>query len=271
MKYNLFFSKRKNTEEKNFDEITIFLNNNIREFIRGKRFKRINIEIDPSNQDLLYLVFFDFYEELKQYTKNGIYLKFMTNPDLKILTKVKEKGIPFFLNTPVTNWESLSLYLNTLGVSDIYVGEDLGFDIQNVKTVAAAKNVQVRFYPYIYHFDMGIKTFFIRPEDVPYYEDYIDVLDFTNLPVDEQYIYYEIYKDKKWYGNLKEIFPALNIDLDSRCVVSLFGKKRVSCQRKCLKGQKCDLCNTIANLSETLKENNIIIKYKEEEEEKENG
>lgn len=270
MKYNLAFDK-KNMEIENLDEVTIFLNSNIREFVRGRRFKRINLEVAAMNQDLLYIIY-DYYEELKEHTENGVYLKFMISPNLEMLTKVKEKKIPFFLNAPVTNWESLSLYLNTLGVSDIYVGEDLGFDIQNVKTVAAIRNVQVRFYPYISHFDMGIKTFFVRPEDISYYEDYIDVLDFTNLPINKQSIYYEIYKDKKWYGNLKEIFPALNIDLDSRCVVPLFGKKRVSCQRKCLKGQKCNLCNTIVNLSETLKENNIIIKYKEEEEEeKENG
>lgn len=269
MKYNLTFNKENYKEE--IDEYNILLNKNILKIVPGIKFKRLNLEVTAINQDLLDIVF-DYYEELKSRTENGIYLKFMISPNLETITKIKEKKIPFFLNTPVTNWESLNLYLDTLGVSDVYIGEDLGFDIQSVKAIAAARNVQVRFYPYVSCFDMGIKTFFIRPEDISYYEDYIDVLDFTNLPISKQNIYYEIYKDKKWYGNLKEIFPALNIDLDSRYIVPLFGKKRVYCQRKCLKGQKCNLCDTIADLSKVLKENNIIVKYnKEEEEEKENG
>lgn len=180
----------------------------------------------------------------------------------RTIENIVECNFPFFFGDRVSTWDKF-LGLIELGVTDIYIVEDLCFELDKVAEIAHAADVQLRTYANVVQSSWKdgeyLKKFFMRPEDVEIYEPYIDVLEFFGksgqIPT-----YYKIYKeDKQWFGPLKEIIIGFNMDLDSRYIIPRFAERRVSCGRKCLKGGKCRMCERIKELSHTLEENKIIV------------
>ena len=109
---------------------------------------------------------------------------------------------------------------------------------------------------------IDIKKFWIRPEDVEVYGQYIDTIEFFGTP-QQVGVLLKVYKeDKKWFGQLKEIIFGLKSDLDSRYIVPRFAEQRVSCKKECLKGGKCRICERVVDLSHSLKDANLIITQK---------
>lgn len=179
--------------------------------------------------------------------------------------QLKEHKINFFFTTNVDTWD-IFYGLADIGVSDIYITNDLGFELNKLGPIAHAKNISLRAFPNVcqtsWRHGDTIKSFFIRPEDVSIYAEYIDVLEFYG-PREQQEIYYKIYaKDKKWFGNLQEIIIGLSNELDSRFIMPLFGGVRTSCCKRCLKDNSCSICDLITqDLATTLKNNNQYFKY----------
>lgn len=167
-----------------------------------------------------------------------------------------------YFNIYIRDWDTLYEYLDRK-VSDIFITEQLGFEVDRVAEIAHAKNIQVRAFPNVaqvqYNQLSDIHKFWIRPEDVELYEDYIDVLEFFGEK-EKQPIYYDIYAvDKKWMGDLKEIIIGLKDSLDSTRLAPRFGMKRVYCGRKCLKGDSCKMCNHVMSLAKTLEKTDFRI------------
>ena len=57
----------------------------------------------------------------------------------------------------------------------------------------------------------------------------------------------------------------------STSLLPRFALKRVGCNRKCMKGDLCTMCNRLVKLSEVLNKANLRVVIDEEKEEKENG
>ena len=182
----------------------------------------------------------------------------------EVYVELQKFNIPFFSNKKVSNWDALSVMLN-LGVSDVYVTEELCFELDKVAAVVHRSGAKVRLYPNIAQANCEIdplKKFFIRPEDIEIYDDYVDVYEFflpadTELSVEE--VLYEAYKEERWFGPLNEIIIGLDSDIDSRYMSTQWGIRRVRCGKKCLKDFPCDLCNTIYQLSKTLEQGGILL------------
>jgi hypothetical protein len=60
-------------------------------------------------------------------------------------------------------------------------------------------------------------------------------------------------------GKLKEIILDFNSELDNKFLIPRFTEKRLDCGKQCFKGGKCDRCDTIEKLANTLEKNNLII------------
>lgn len=241
------------------DELTIKYNKKndaLIDFLEKFKDKRVNLTIEEKLT----------YSELKllKTISDGyptLFLRF-ENYNNDIIDDIVECGIPFFFGNRVDNWDEF-LGLIDLGVTDIYVIENLCFELDKVATIAHQEDVQLRTYPNVaqssWKFSPDIKKFWIRPEDIEAYEPYIDVCEFFGS---EQHMttLLKIYKeDKKWFGDLKEIIIGLNQSLDSRFVVPRFAEKRIRCGKECLKGGKCQLCDRVVSLSKTLKDANLMI------------
>ncbi len=179
--------------------------------------------------------------------------------------------LPCFYAPGYHNADSLDKLkaLCEIGVTDVYVGGQLGFDMPSVRAIANEHNVRVRVIPnmaQISGFGIGhmqehgnVTAFWIRPEDLYLYEDYIDIIEFIGRD-EKQSVFYEIYfVDKKWNGNLGVIIAGLG-DVSNRGIPPEFTQRRIDCGKKCLL-DKCHSCYKYKSLADLIKENKLEVTF----------
>ena len=241
------------------DEWTIKYNSKdetLLEFLKLHTDKRINLWI--TNGDFVSI---DFLQELSDKFDN-LYFKLPLNSYLEEIEN-NEVHFRYFFDEYINNWDTLIGVLQK-SVTDVYITEDLGFELDKVAATAAKYGAQVRVFPNVAQSEWretpGLKKFFIRPEDVEAYEDYVDVMEFYGDDSKVE-VYYRVYAiDKKWFGRLDELIIDLNSDIDSRFTIPRFAEKRIRCGKSCLKGGRCRRCEHIQDLSHSLEESGLIVK-----------
>jgi len=264
----------------------------IKDFLFNDEIKEFTIKYNPKADNLMDLVKF-----VETYGDRRINIEFQTIGDevevISLLEKInsqiylipyphlygkealglfKEKGIKFFLNQAPANWDEFQDMIN-IGVSDIYITNELGFSLKTIRQIADKHNFKIR--TIVNHIGNNgwfntldpIRSFFIRPEDMSLYDTLVDTFEFMSIQDDRKRYetLYKIYnKDKKWFGNLAEIIVGLEAKIDSRTLHSTFARYRLDCGKKCYKNSQCQLCNRFVNLSNALVEKNLIIKEKKD-------
>lgn len=214
--------------------------------------QRVNIRVgrQVSKNDV------ELLDEIYKMGKYNIAILFeVAYPEQIPMQMFKTLSIPFFFGTAVNNWDRLNELIE-LGVSDIYITGDLCFDLVKLAQYVP-ENIHLRCFVNLCQAEWdnsdGLKAFFIRPEDIDLYGGYIDVFEFFNS-VEEQNVLYEVYfHDKEWNGNLREIIKGLKKDMNSYYILGdQFGRTRISCQRKCIKGGSCKMCDRVIEFAESL-------------------
>lgn len=252
---------------KDVDELMILTseNHNYGEFIKKRPNQRIIIKVIEENDLLegrkLYKVFLALKQELGL-TNFAILLPQACEQE-QYIKPLKDAGINYFFFNLANSWLKLR-YLIQLGVSDVYITEALGFDLERAGEFAHKNEVKVRTYPNVAQEELplyDIYSFFIRPEDIETYEPYVDVCEFFwKAKVSEQSVYYKIYAiDKKWFGELQEIILGLKQPIDSRYIIKQFSETRRHCRQRCFSGGACRICDRVLDLAGTLKKAGIII------------
>lgn len=176
-----------------------------------------------------------------------------------------ERNIKFFFAEAPSSYDELSAFIR-VGVSDVYITGEMGFNLEKISNYCHSKGVEIRVYPNVAQssiFDAtfstdSFKNFFIRPEDVSIYDEYVDTFEFFGS-LDKQPVLYDIYNDERWYGDLNEIILSLTIPVDNMTLVPYFGLSRVKCEKRC-NFDKCHICDEILHTGELLKEKEILIK-----------
>lgn len=142
MQYCIDYYKNSRAKEK-ADEFTIKYtkkNDVLIDFLEENKQKRINLTIEENLTD----------RELKL-LKNicnvypNLVLRF-EDYDYNYIENITESGVPFFFGNKVNNWDEF-LGLIELGVTDIYIVEDLCFELDKVSKIAHEENVRIRIYP----------------------------------------------------------------------------------------------------------------------------
>jgi len=276
MKYCINFYGKQIDLLDTIDEININVSkiqdlNELKDFCELHKNQRINLCINDWQEGLNNKFFdlcFTFQENNPAY---NIAIR-LPNWDKGLCLALKEKypQAKVYFGTMINNWDTLVCYLN-YGVSDVIIAEALGFELDTVAEIAHSKEVQVRVFPNVAQSifkDMPDKLkFWIRPEDIETCETYIDVCEFYGED-DKQNLYYNIYNiDKKWSGSLGEIIIGLSNEINSMTLSPAFINKRIRCNRECMKGKKCQLCDHMVDLSKLLEQANLRISIKDEEEE----
>ena len=269
MKYCCQYSNKINVA--NFDEISIIYNNEDDQLVDFLQ-KHCNKDIILIIKDIPLFAQTFGYKLLNAIKEKFPELNFSVC--LKAISKFEEATdqlkeimgelkMPFFTGDVVTNFDQLN-YLLELGVSQIYLAEDICFDLRRVKHACDGYNVSLRAFPNVAQSSIKatppLKKFFIRPEDVQEYADIIDTLEFWG-PADRQDILLKIYKKGYWFGDLEPLILDLNLSIDSRCIVDGFARARKTCERKCMKGRRCTICEAIYSISKKLEDQNLIIKH----------
>ena len=180
---------------------------------------------------------------------------------------LNKQKLPHYYNEFITDWDSFQGFLH-LNVTDIFIGGSLAFNVKFLKLNAEKYKKSLRCFCNLcqspWEYTPSLKTFFIRPEDLDLYKNYIDTFEFYTNTASGTALntWYEIYtKDKKWAGKLNEIIVGYEGEEDNKFIVSRFGEKRLNCNKKCMQGIEptCHICDRIIDLSKTLKERDIIV------------
>lgn len=201
-------------------------------------FKRLKSEYNLNNWALRFNV------DTSRIDEAEIFLK-----DLGIIED--EQKIDYFYRRAAETFEQLQRLLCTK-VSDVYITNSLCFDIVRVKNVlrSFAAQPRLRIYPNIcqsyWSQIKSIHTFFVRPEDVELYEDYVDVMEIYAETVPQKAladVYLNIYQDSKsWMGDLKEYLIGCNESIYNPYIFKFFGEKRLNCKKRCIIDGKCRMC-----------------------------
>ncbi len=232
------------------------------DFLDRHKHQRIHITVQEE-KNIDYKLLVNTFKMLKQVYNYNFTLRIPR--DDKLIKLLQENEVPFWIKTYVSNWDTLSYFLS-LGVTDVTIIEEMGFEIDKVAAAAHQCGTKVRILPNVAQSSVmeleGIKKFFVRPEDIPDYEPYVDVCEFFGSPKSVE-TYYKIYAiDKQWFGDLSEIIISLNTPLDSRSVDPEFGRRRLKCGKRCLKGSVCKYCEIAKQFAKTLIDRNLIFKHK---------
>lgn len=223
--------------------------------------KKITLLIE-NLEDFILEEKFNFYED---FDYNFVLSFYYADNDLikSFVKKLCKENIPFLFRNIVTSWEQLNYYIS-LGVSEVFIGEDLGFSIKGVSQVCKKNNIKLRLAPNVSQakyppIEGSLISFYIRPEAIKLYEAYVDEIEFWGNKESYNTIY-EIYKSEKWFGDLSEIILGLKESINNRALPSLFDTCRLNCNHKCIKGSSCQECYKLKELAETLGNNNMYLK-----------
>lgn len=275
MKYCINYSNKSHIIDK-VDEILIRYDKNkilelFTQFIPAHLNQRVIVQlieednIDTIVNDLKKII--SIYNENKD-IKFDIQLPFYNQ---KFMEELKDTNLKYFFKAAANSWDKFT-GLMSQNVSDIYITDELAFELDKIAEIAHKNNIKVRIYPNVAQSRWDklsdILKFFIRPEDIEIYEPYVDVCEFYGDKAQQIDTYYKIYQeDKKWFGDLQEIIIGLDSKIDSRYIIPRFAEKRIKCGKDCLKNGKCEMCKRILDLSEQLENAHLIVQIDKEKEE----
>lgn len=276
MKYCINYSNKSHIIDK-VDEILIRYDKNkilelFTQFIPAHLNQRVIVQLmEENNIDTIVnnlKKIISIYNENKD-IKFDIQLPFYNQ---KFMEELKDTNLKYFFKVAANSWDKFTGLISQ-NVSDIYITDELAFELDKIAEIAHKNNIKVRIYPNIAQSRWDklsdILKFFIRPEDIEMYEPYVDVCEFYGDKAQQIDTYYKIYQeDKKWFGDLQEIIIGLDSKIDSRYIIPRFAEKRIKCGKDCLKGGKCKMCKRILDLSEQLENAHLIVQIDKEKEER---
>ena len=187
--------------------------------------------------------------------------------EYEAMVKCAEESIPFFAGYPINDWAALRAYVE-LNPAYIVPAGELFFQLDELKKFGIPIRVCAN-RPFLSSFvlnintdlDLTIPSEWLRPDDVPAYEDYIDVIEFFDVEKPKEQALYRLYaQEKHWPGSLQLIINNLKTDATCRLIEPELFARRITCGRKCLSGGACRLCYRLFSIANYDK----IKSYKEE-------
>lgn len=175
---------------------------------------------------------------------------------------VIKNGFKWFWSYPISTFWELQGVLD-LGVSQVLIDAPIFFELPTVFEWCKEKQVEIRVIAnQVYNKYMlrnplkAICGVFIRPEDIPYYEPYIQHIEFESDGLKQERTFIKIYKhDQVWPGSLQLLFPKIGYDVINSAFEPGFGRRRLSCRQRCQSTGRCRYCQIQARLLKAVEEN----------------
>lgn len=199
-------------------------------------------------------------------SKNYTFQLSIGSRDERLYAEEIFSGRPHYYDIPVTSWDMFYEFYS-YDITDMIISGILCFELEKVRELANLKPMQLRAYPDICQADGALPCylqFFIRPEDIESYNNYIDIFDFWNKEK-EQTLFSVFAINQIWRDKLSFIitdFPE-DVAVDSNKMFN-FGKYRMNCGKRCLKTYngigRCTICEQNFCLAKEMKELNLGFK-----------
>ena len=200
-------------------------------------------------------------KNLRQYKNWTLQIPLKTIANRDKVDEVKFNAIKdccnyYMFTDLIGNWEVLQ-FIISLQPTEVYLTNILGFCLDQAAIVCKRAGMRIRVYCNLAQSSWdglsAIKKFFIRPEDIRYYEQYVDGgFEFKTPTSVAQEVIYEAYERGYWYGNLSEIILGFDTSLDSRRLPTTFGVIRSECHKRCITGSSCSTCRAMEQFAELM-------------------
>jgi hypothetical protein len=210
---------------------------------------------------------FEYLLVLKQLHENFVIQLKAEEEQIAWIPALEEMQIKYMFINFATTFEQVYAF-SQYNVTDIYICEDLGFRLDELQNLRG-KGIALRIFPDVAqssNFKIpDLCKFFVRPEGLDVYEDYIDTIELWHCNR-QLSVVYEIYKQRQWSGYLEDLILDFSNDfsLNNATVVPLFDTIRVKCGRNCLVNNNCHYCFRNLELSPLLEENDLFIVRKKD-------
>lgn len=228
----------------------------ILKLVKANKEKRINLRMDNIIQnDELEILFA---------MNNNIHIRLM--PEQLYMYKDMDKiEIPYFFDMPVYSYVALKWVLDKTNATDIYIYDDLCYNLPEIKKICSENNVSIRMIlnkiPSTFGPVGELETAPIfRPEDKDMLDMYIDTAEFDCYKNDDVYewnkfnVYYKRwFVIKEWKDELSLLEDDIKFDFPNQSVPLNFTNFKISCRHRCTINncKKCkraiDLARMMAN------------------------
>lgn len=177
--------------------------------------------------------------------------------DIPMIQEAIKQGFAVYYTPVVKDYMALHA-LEAMGCSEIRIDGPLFFDLPQVRKstkmiIHTCPNLAL--YNHLPH-QNPIHGTWIRPEDVPLYEPYIDVLEPHGITPPAQGTAYKIYAiDAHWNGDIANIILDFNKDnkiVPNYNIISDLAERRIDCKQSCERLGSCTLCDRGFTLARTL-------------------
>lgn len=177
--------------------------------------------------------------------------------DIPMIQEAIKQGFAVYYTPVVKDYMALHA-LEAMGCSEIRIDGPLFFDLPQVRKstkmiIHICPNLAL--YNHLPH-QNPIHGTWIRPEDVPLYEPYIDVLEPHGITPSAQGTAYKIYAiDAHWNGDIANIILDFNKDnkiVPNYNIISDLAERRIDCKQSCERLGSCTLCDRGFTLARTL-------------------
>ena len=239
----------------------------LEQFVKENADKHIYIVLDKDSV-FIDAVCLNRLRALKEFKNWTLQIPLKTIADGDEVNQVKFNAIKeccnhFMFTDLIGNWDVLQ-FIISLQPSEVYLTNILGFCLDQAAIVCKRAGMRIRVYCNLAQSSWdgmpAIKKFFIRPEDLRYYEQYVDGgFEFKTPTSIAQEVVYNAYERGYWYGNLSEIIIGLDTSLDSRRLPTTFGVIRSECHKRCITGSSCSTCRTMEQFAELMEKTDTQI------------
>ena len=177
-------------------------------------------------------------------------LKFCLSVPMMNLAKIcHDMGWAYYFDTPIHTYEDLRS-CKAMGVTEVKLGAPLAFELDKVKAIG----IPIRAVPNVANQGDFIKTDgvcgqWIRPENIPQYEEYIDIIEFDKVDLRQEQALFRIYKRQSWMGELGLIIQDLNHTGSNYLIDPSYTERRMNCGQVCESRGTCHICYVMLDLA----------------------
>lgn len=196
--------------------------------------------------------------------------------DMREIKKLQEDEIKFFFNEeyPATSLCMLDSLIE-LGVSDVYIADDLCYNLPEVSEYCHSKDVGIRTIlnripSTALNRSFDTKSIVYRPQDRKLLSNYIDTFEFDcgKKPYDWakfDVLYRAWFEREHWHGNIQEINDDLDFGFDNDTVFPRFTDYKINCGRRCSQRvtNTCSKCSQFLELAHILKSKGVALTEEE--------
>lgn len=217
--------------------------------------KRINIEFYDIDIEKLFKDRIELIFSIKEILKDNLYVK-LSFEQLVDRKYFEEQNIKYFSNYCVDSYIKLRYFLHSTKVSDIYVTDDLCYNLKEVFLICKNNGVALRMVlnripsTFIYAGELFDSPIY-RPQDFDMLNMFISTAEFDCWDGDYykwnefEVLYKRWFKQKKWNEDLKYINKDIKFEFINDKVPLGYSFFRSTCNHRCMmrEGMPCSKCS----------------------------